>query len=203
MSTPLQARPCKHFISGNCAAIPEALLESELFGHEKGAITGVIAPPHRQIRGSQWRHACCSMKFQKWMFVCRLLLRAIQERVIEGVGGTKPVPVDIRNNATSNRSLAEAARNGSFREDLRGKPGSTPNLKIPAAARSGLQDALALAEHLHRQVFAGHRPPRRGHCRPRCCGRRCRSIPWPGNVRELENTLHRAVLLTSGPRKRP
>src|SRR5450755_3382772 len=107
-------RAKKLFICVNCAAIPEHLLESELFGHEKGSFTGAVA---RRIG-----------KFEE--ATGGTLLRAIQERVIDRVGGTRPVPVDIRIIATSNRNLAEAAREGTFREDLLFRL-NVVNLKIP------------------------------------------------------------------------
>jgi DNA-binding NtrC family response regulator len=106
------------FISVNCAAIPESLLESELFGHEKGAFTGAIA---RRIGKFEEATGGTLLLDEISEMDTRLqakLLRAIQERVIDRVGGGKPVPVDIRIIATSNRNLAEAVREGAFREDL-------------------------------------------------------------------------------------
>ena len=123
-------RAKKHFICVNCAAIPEALLESELFGHEKGAFTGAIA---RRIGKFEEANGGTLLLDEISEMDVRLqakLLRAIQERVIDRVGGTKPVPVDIRIIATSNRNLAEAARNGAFREDLLFRL-NVVNLKIP------------------------------------------------------------------------
>lgn len=187
-------RAKKHFISVNCAAIPEALLESELFGHEKGAFTGAIA---RRIGKFEEANGGTLLLDEISEMDVRLqakLLRAIQERVIDRVGGTKPVPVDIRIIATSNRNLAEAARDGSFREDLLFRL-NVVNLKIPPL-RERPQDVLALAEHfIDKYSQANGLPPRLLSAE----GRKALSLNrWPGNVRELENTLHRAVLLTSG-----
>ena len=187
-------RAQKHFISVNCAAIPEALLESELFGHEKGAFTGAIA---RRIGKFEEANGGTLLLDEISEMDVRLqakLLRAIQERVIDRVGGTKPVPVDIRIIATSNRNLTEAAREGSFREDLLFRL-NVVNLKIPPL-RERPQDVLALAEHfIDKYSKANGLPPRLLSAE----GRRALSLNrWPGNVRELENTLHRAVLLTSG-----
>ena len=187
-------RAKKHFISVNCAAIPEALLESELFGHEKGAFTGAIA---RRIGKFEEANGGTLLLDEISEMDVRLqakLLRAIQERVIDRVGGTKPVPVDIRIIATSNRNLAEAARHGSFREDLLFRL-NVVNLRLPPL-RQRPQDVLALAEHFVAKYSAANGLP------PRPLSAEARKAlalnPWPGNVRELENTLHRAVLLTSG-----
>src|SRR5207302_6215991 len=106
------------FISVNCAAIPESLLESELFGHEKGAFTGAIA---RRIGKFEEATGGTLLLDEISEMETRLqakLLRAIQERVIDRVGGTRPVPVDIRIIATSKRNRVEAARAGQFRDDL-------------------------------------------------------------------------------------
>src|SRR5262249_14783390 len=133
------------FISVNCAAIPEALLESELFGHEKGAFTGAVA---RRIGKFEEANGGTLLLDEISEMDVRLqakLLRAIQERVIDRVGGTKPVPVDIRIIATSNRNLAEAVHDGSFREDLLFRL-NVVNLKIPPL-RERPADIIELAQH--------------------------------------------------------
>ena len=125
------ARASHAFISINCAAIPENLLESELFGHEKGAFTGAVA---RRIGKFEEANGGTLLLDEISEMDIRLqakLLRAIQERLIDRVGGTSPVPVDIRILATSNRNLAEAVREGSFREDLLFRL-NVVNLKLPA-----------------------------------------------------------------------
>jgi DNA-binding NtrC family response regulator len=188
-------RARKHFISVNCAAIPEALLESELFGHEKGAFTGAVA---RRIGKFEEANGGTLLLDEISEMDVRLqakLLRAIQERVIDRVGGTKPVPVDIRIIATSNRNLAEAARAGAFREDLLFRL-NVVNLRIPPL-RERPQDVLALAAHfIDKYSQANGLPPRPLSAE----AKKALSLNvWPGNVRELENTLHRAVLMTSGP----
>jgi len=187
-------RASKPFISVNCAAIPETLMESELFGHEKGAFTGAIA---RRIGKFEEANGGTLLLDEISEMDVRLqakLLRAIQERVIDRVGGSKPVPVDIRIIATSNRNLTEAARNGSFREDLLFRL-NVVNLKIPPL-RERPQDVLALAEHFVEKYSRANGMP----VRPLSAEAREALIAnrWPGNVRELENTLHRAVLLTTG-----
>ena len=110
-------RSKKPLICVNCAAIPETLLESELFGHEKGSFTGAVA---RRIGKFEEANGSTLLLDEISEIDVRLqakLLRAIQERVIDRVGGTRPVPIDIRIIATSNRNLAEAVREGTFRED--------------------------------------------------------------------------------------
>src|SRR6266511_731810 len=137
------------FISVNCAAIPETLLESELFGHEKGAFTGAIA---RRIGKFEEATGGTLLLDEISEMDTRLqakLLRAIQERVIDRVGGGKPVPVDIRIIATSNRNLVEAVREGTFREDLLFRL-NVVNLKIPPL-RERPADILELAQHFIRK----------------------------------------------------
>ena len=122
------------------------------------------------------------------------LLRAIQERVIDRVGGTRPVPIDIRIIATSNRNLAEAVREGTFREDLLFRL-NVVNLKIPPL-RERPADVIELAEYFIRKYAAANGVPARPLSQE---ARRTLTVNhWPGNVRELENTMHRAVLLASG-----
>jgi DNA-binding NtrC family response regulator len=121
------------------------------------------------------------------------LLRAIQERVIDRVGGTRPVPVDIRIIATSNRNLADAVREGTFREDLLFRL-NVVNLKLPPL-RERPADIIELAEYFTRKYSEANGVP----ARPISAEARRALVlnRWPGNVRELENTMHRAVLLTT------
>jgi DNA-binding NtrC family response regulator len=182
------------FISINCAAIPEQLLESELFGHEKGAFTGAVA---RRIGKFEEANGGTLLLDEISEMDIRLqakLLRAIQERLIDRVGGSKPVPVDIRILATSNRNLAEAVREGRFREDLWFRL-NVVNLKLPAL-RDRPADIAALADHFVRKYAEASGVPTR-RLAPEARAELLQA-PWPGNVRELENTLHRAVLLSSG-----
>jgi two-component system, response regulator FlrC len=182
------------FISVNCAAIPENLLESELFGHEKGAFTGAIA---RRIGKFEEASGGTLLLDEISEMDSRLqakLLRAVQERMIDRVGGGKPVPVDIRIIATSNRNLAEAVRAGTFREDLLFRL-NVVNLKIPPL-RERPADVLELAQHFIKKYSSANGVP----ARPLSAEARRTLVlnRWPGNVRELENTIHRAVLLASG-----
>src|SRR6476469_6678631 len=183
------------FISVNCAAIPENLLESELFGHEKGAFTGAIG---RRIGKFEEANGGTLLLDEISEMDVRLqakLLRAIQERVIDRVGGTRPVPVDIRIIATSNRNLAEAAREGTFREDLLFRL-NVVNLKIPPL-RERPADVMELSQFFAKKYADANGVP----VRPLSADARrvLTSNRWHGNVRELENTMHRAVLLTTGP----
>ncbi|SEM79889.1 DNA-binding transcriptional response regulator, NtrC family, contains REC, AAA-type ATPase, and a Fis-type DNA-binding domains [Methylobacterium sp. UNC300MFChir4.1] len=187
-------RAGKPFVSVNCAAIPEALLESELFGHEKGAFTGAVA---RRIGRFEEANGGTLLLDEISEMDVRLqakLLRALQERVIDRVGGTAPVRVDIRVLATSNRNLAEEVRKGTFREDLLYRL-NVVGLRIPPL-RERPADILELATHFARKYAAVNGMP----VRPLSAEARALVLrnPWRGNVRELENTLHRAVLLASG-----
>jgi DNA-binding NtrC family response regulator len=188
-------RASKPFISVNCAAIPENLLESELFGHEKGAFTGAVA---RRIGKFEEANGGTLLLDEISEMDARLqakLLRAIQEREIDRVGGAKPVKVDIRILATSNRDLAQAVKEGTFREDLLYRL-NVVNLKLPPL-RERPGDIIALAEHFMRKYAAANgvaERPLSAEARRRLVAHR-----WPGNVRELENAMHRAVLLATGP----
>lgn len=187
-------RANKPFISINCAAIPEALLESELFGHEKGAFTGAIARRIGKFEEASGGTLLLDEISEMDVRLQAKLLRAIQERLIDRVGGSKPVPVDIRILATSNRNLNEAVREGSFREDLLFRL-NVVNLKLPPL-RDRPGDIAALSEHfVDKYAKANGLPPRVLSPDARAA---LLKAPWPGNVRELENTLHRAVLLSSG-----
>ena len=187
-------RAAKAFISINCAAIPENLLESELFGHEKGAFTGALA---RRIGKFEEANGGTLLLDEISEMDVRLqakLLRAIQERTIDRVGGTTPVKVDIRIIATSNRNLAEAVQEGVFREDLLYRL-NVVNLKVPAL-RERPGDILALAEYFAKKYATANGLPERKISEAAC--QQLKANSWPGNVRELENTLHRATLLSSG-----
>jgi len=193
------ARVEKPFISVNCAAIPENLLESELFGHEKGAFTGAIA---RRIGKFEEANGGTLLLDEISEMDARLqakLLRAIQERVIDRVGGSKPVSVNIRIIATSNRDLADAVKHGTFREDLLYRL-NVVNLRLPAL-RERPKDIRALSQHFARKYAEANGVP----FRPLAGGteRLLLGHPWRGNVRELENTIHRAVLLAQGPEIAP
>jgi len=187
-------RAGKPFISINCAAIPEQLLESELFGHEKGAFTGAIGRRIGKFEEATGGTLLLDEISEMEVRLQAKLLRALQERLIDRVGGTKPVPVDIRVIATSNRNLSEAVKDGSFREDLLFRL-NVVNLKLPPL-RERPADIAALAEFfIAKYSKANGLSARTLSDEARAALLRA---PWPGNVRELENTLHRAVLLSGG-----
>ena len=182
------------FISVNCAAIPDNLLESELFGHEKGAFTGAVA---RRIGKFEEADGGTLLLDEISEMDARLqakLLRAIQERVIDRVGGAKPVPVNIRIIATSNRDLAKAVAEGTFREDLLYRL-NVVNLRLPAL-RERPGDVAVLADHFVKKYAAANGVPPRPLSQD--ARRALAAHRWPGNVRELENAMHRAVLLATG-----
>ncbi len=187
-------RAAKAFISINCAAIPDNLLESELFGHEKGAFTGAVARRIGKFEEADGGTLLLDEISEMDMRLQAKLLRALQERTIDRVGGSAPVKVDIRVIATSNRNLVEAARKGDFREDLLFRL-NVVNLNVPPLRARPL-DILALSEHFLKKYASLNGVPPRPLAE--AARRAIVSAQWPGNVRELENAMHRAVLLARG-----
>ncbi|MEL6361884.1 MAG: sigma-54 dependent transcriptional regulator [Pseudomonadota bacterium] len=187
-------RSDKPLISINCAAIPDNLLESELFGHEKGAFTGAVS---RRIGKFEEANGGTLLLDEISEMDIRLqakLLRVLQERVVDRVGGTKPVKINIRVLATSNRNLEEEVHKGTFREDLLYRL-NVVNLVVPPL-RERPSDIAALADHFASKYAELNGMPLRRlseGAKIAVVGAR-----WPGNVRELENSIHRAVLLSSG-----
>lgn len=187
-------RKDKPFISVNCAAIPENLLESELFGHEKGAFTGAL---NRRIgkfeeanKGTLLLDEISEMDLK----LQAKLLRAIQEREFDRVGSNKPIKVDIRILATSNRDMMQFIKEGKFREDLYYRLNVISIDLPPLHAREG--DIVLLADHfIEKYSKANGIPPRPLSDKAKT---KLDAYDWPGNVRELENTMHRAILMASG-----
>jgi two-component system, response regulator FlrC len=182
------------FIAVNCAAIPEHLLESELFGHERGAFTGAVARRIGKFEEASGGTLLLDEISEMDLRLQAKLLRALQERVIDRVGGQKPVPVDIRVLATANRDLAECVRQGSFREDLLYRL-NVVNLRIPPL-RERKSDIAALCTFFVKKYADSNGRP--GRALSAAALEQVMSYRWPGNVRELENAMHRAVLLSSG-----
>ncbi|MBC8270366.1 MAG: sigma-54-dependent Fis family transcriptional regulator [Rhodospirillaceae bacterium] len=182
------------FVAVNCAAIPENLLESELFGYEKGSFTGAVS---RRIGKFEEANGGTLLLDEITEMDPRLqakLLRAIQEREIDRVGGSKPIEVDVRIVATSNRDMTEAVAKGTFREDLYFRL-NVVNLILPPL-RDRPRDIEYLANHFiekYAEANAMEELPLASATKDLLNAHR-----WPGNVRELENTMHRAVLLASG-----
>ncbi len=188
-------RACGPFVALNCAAIPEHLLESELFGHEKGAFSGAVARRCGKFEAAQGGTLLLDEISEMDVRLQAKLLRAIQEREIDRVGGTAPVRIDVRILATSNRAFAAEIAAGRFRQDLYFRL-NVVSLNLPAL-RDRPADIPALAAHYARhyaQVNGAEMRPISAACMALLCAQ-----AWPGNVRELENTMHRAVLLASGP----
>ncbi|HBN22108.1 MAG TPA: sigma-54-dependent Fis family transcriptional regulator [Holosporales bacterium] len=187
-------RKDKQFISINCAAIPENLLESELFGHEKGAFTGAVARRIGKFEEANGGTLLLDEVTEMHPLLQAKLLRAIQEREIDRVGGTKPVPINIRIIATSNRDLEEAVKNKEFREDLFFRLNVVP-LHLPPL-RDRPMDIEKLADHFIKKYTQSNALPLR--TLSNTAKKALRQYEWRGNIRELENTMHRAVLLASG-----
>jgi len=182
------------FVSVNCAAIPENLLESELFGHEKGAFSGAVNKRLGKFQQADGGTLLLDEISEMDLSLQAKLLRAIQERVIDPVGATKPVPVDIRLIATTNRNLEDHVREGNFREDLYFRL-NVAAIELPAL-RERPADILALSEHFA-QKFADQYDI--GKIKIAAdAQQKLTNCYWKGNVRELENTLHRAILLMTG-----
>ncbi len=187
-------RKSKPFISVNCAAIPENLLESELFGHEKGAFTGAVARRIGKFEEANGGTLLLDEISEMHPLLQAKLLRAIQEREIDRIGGTKPVKVDIRILATSNRNMEEEVRKGTFREDLYYRL-NVVSIELPPL-RERVLDVEPLADY-----FIDKYSKANGfEMRTLSEGAReaLRRYSWRGNVRELENTMHRCVLLSGG-----
>jgi DNA-binding NtrC family response regulator len=178
----------------NCAAIPEALLESELFGHEKGAFSGAVARRIGKFEAAEGGTLLLDEVSEMDVRLQAKLLRALQEREIDRVGGAAPVRINVRILATTNRDLQAEALAGRFREDLYFRL-NVVSLRVPPL-RERPGDIAALAEHFARHFAQVNGLPYRPVSME--AGLRLRAHGWRGNVRELENTLHRAVLLASG-----
>ena len=184
-------RAAKAFIKVNTVAIPEALLESELFGHERGAFTGAVAQKIGKVEAANGGTLFLDEIGDMPPGLQAKLLRVLQEREIERVGGTKTIPVDIRVICATNRDLSQAVKDGTFREDLYYRINVLPLVLPPL--RSRREDIPLLIDHFI-QVYN----PRLGKeirgVSPEALDRFL-AYPWPGNVRELENMLQRTMLM--------
>ena len=178
-------RAARPFIAVNCAAIPADLLESQLFGHTRGAFTGAVADRIGSFREADGGTLFLDEIGDMDPALQAKLLRVIQDRVVNPVGG-KPVPIDVRILAATHQDLDAMVRAGRFREDLYWRLGVVP-LHLPPL-RDRLSDIIPLAEH----VLAGATPPR--HLSAPAAARLL-AHPWPGNVRELRNAMDRAAAL--------
>jgi formate hydrogenlyase transcriptional activator len=191
----LSRRTDRTFIKLNCAAIPAGLLESELFGHEKGAFTGAIARKMGRLELAHEGTLFLDEVGEMPLDLQPKLLRALQEREIERIGGTRPIQVNVRLIAATNRDLTKMVQEKTFRADLYYRLRVFPIFSPPLRERRS--DIPMLVRHF----VAAH---------SRRMGKVIETIPdatmdalvhwkWPGNIRELENMLERAVILTRGP----
>lgn len=182
------------FISLNCAAIPENLLESELFGHEKGAFTGAIAKRIGKFEEANGGTLFLDEISEMPLHLQAKLLRAIQERVIDRIGGTTPIKVNIRIITTSNRNLKEAINIKEFREDLYFRL-NVVNIHLPPL-RERMADIPLLAN------FFIQKYAKINGISPKPFTKEAEAFlkkgKWEGNVRELENSIHRALILAQG-----
>ena len=182
------------FVALNCAAIPDNLLESELFGHEKGAFSGAVARRVGKFEAADGGTLLLDEISEMDIRLQAKLLRALQEREIDRLGGGAPVRVNVRILATTNRDLIAEVARGRFREDLFFRL-NVVSLRVPPL-RERPGDITALAEHFARRYAEVNGLPYRPVSR--LAMTRLLSHGWRGNVRELENILHRAVLLAAG-----
>ena len=183
------------FVAINCAAIPDSLLEATLFGYEKGAFTGAAQAQAGKFEQAQDGTLLLDEVTEMPMGLQAKLLRVLQEREVERVGGKKPVSLNIRIVATSNRDMSDAVAKGVFREDLFYRLNVFP-VPIPAL-RERRDDILAIARHF--LVSHGATFGRTGVSLSPEAELMLRSYDWPGNVRELENLIQRALILSTGP----
>ena len=182
------------FVAINCAAIPDSLLEATLFGYEKGAFTGAQQAQAGKFEQAQNGTLLLDEVTEMPLGLQAKLLRVLQEREVERVGGKKPVALDIRIVATSNRDMAEAVNKGVLREDVYYRLNVFP-LLIPAL-RQRPADIVPLARHF--LVEHGGRSGRPGLRLSPAAEAVLLAHAWPGNVRELENVMQRAVILAAG-----
>jgi two-component system response regulator AtoC len=184
-------RAQKPFVKVNCAAVPETLLESEFFGHEKGAFTGAVSRREGRFETANGGTLLLDEIAEIPMSLQVKLLRVLQEREFERVGGNKTVRVDVRLIASTNRDLQDAVRQGQFREDLFYRLNVIPIALPPLRLRGTDLDDLV-------EYFVTHFARKHGKSAQTISARgleRLRAYRWPGNVRELQNTLERAVIM--------
>ena len=184
----------KPFVAVNCAALPETLLESELFGHEKGAFTGAIMRKPGKFELASGGTLLLDEVSEMKPALQAKLLRVLQEGEIDRVGGRTPVPIDVRVVATTNRHLEEMIAQGTFRQDLYYRLNVIPIKLPPLRERPG--DIPALVEHFLAKYRRADGKRAEGLA-PEAM-ERLLAAPWPGNVRELENVIERAVLVSGG-----
>jgi DNA-binding NtrC family response regulator len=180
------------FIAVNCAAIPENLLESELFGHEKGAFTGANGRRIGKFEESNGGTLLLDEVSEMHPLLQAKLLRAIQEKEITRIGSNDAVKVDVRILATSNRDLEQSVQKGEFREDLYFRL-NVVNIRLPAL-RERPSDILPLAQFFTDKYAEANGVPKKKLSKD--SQKKLSAYNWRGNIRELENTMHRAILMS-------
>ncbi len=188
------ARKEQDFVAINCAAIPENMLEATLFGYEKGAFTGALQACPGKFEQAQGGSILLDEITEMDLALQAKLLRVLQEKEVERLGGRKTVSLDVRVLATSNRDLKQAVEKGEFREDLYYRLNVFPLMWQPLEKRVG--DIIPLAEHLverHCKSSNSSVPSLTASARSKLTNH-----AWPGNVRELENVIQRALILCDG-----
>jgi DNA-binding NtrC family response regulator len=188
-------RASNSFIAMNCAALPENLAESELFGYEKGAFTGALRRKDGKFQQAHGGTLLLDEISEMALPLQAKLLRALQEKQVDPLGGTHPESVDARIVATTNLDLFKMVKQGQFREDLYYRLRVIP-LKIPSL-HARKEDIPLLIQHFLNRYTPPERTPKPAFTQGAL--KRLLNWPWPGNVRELENTVERAVLISNGP----
>ncbi len=192
----LSRRAEKAFVAINCAAIPEQLLESELFGHERGAFTGAVKTTIGKVEVADGGSLFLDEIGDLRPGLQGKLLRFLQENVIERIGGRRQIRVDVRVISATNQDLADLVKAGDFREDLFYRL-SEFKVEIPPL-RERPEDAIVIANHYLRELAQEHNHFVRGFSGDALAA--ISSHAWPGNVRELQNRIKRAVVVASCPR---
>ena len=190
----LSARAHKPFVAINCAAIPDTLLESELFGYEKGAFTGAAKRTPGKLESADGGTIFLDEIGEMPASLQAKLLRVLQERTVERIGGRTPIPLDLRFVLATNRKLKELIGTGGFREDLYYRI-SEVTINVPAL-RDRQGDGLLIAQVLLQQMSERFGKSTRGLAPDAI--RAIQAHPWPGNVRELENRIKGAVIMAEG-----
>src|SRR5690606_12248406 len=190
----LSARNSGPFVAINCAAIPENMLESTLFGYEKGAFTGAVNACPGKFEQAQQGTLLLDEITEMDLNLQAKLLRVLQEREVERLGGRKTIKLDVRILATSNRNLKQAVAQGEFREDLFYRLNVFP-LVWPALCERP-EDIVPLAQHLLQRHC--HHNGRSQVILTPAAAQRLQRYSWPGNVRELDNVMQRALIIAAG-----
>ncbi|HNH48895.1 MAG TPA: sigma-54 dependent transcriptional regulator, partial [Myxococcota bacterium] len=188
----LSTRKDKPFVAVNCGAIPENLLESELFGHKRGAFTGAMSDKIGKFEAANGGTIFLDEIGEMPMSLQVKLLRVLQERIIERVGEVQGRPLDIRVLSATNKNLDEEIRAGNFREDLFYRLNEV-TLKLPALRDRG-DDIYQIAQFLLNKYAEQYGSKAKGFTAG--CLNAMKSYYWPGNVRELENRIKKAVIMT-------